>query len=65
MCVYVCVCVCSTSAHSCDRCDGSSGDDMEGVCDYGKNTNVGIYYVCVCVYMIPGVYLPLPTPPPW
>ena len=27
-------------------------DSMEGVCDYGKNTNVG-NVVCVC--MIPGV----------
>ena len=40
--------MCATSALSCDRCDGSSGDDMEGVCDYGKSTNVGICCVCVC-----------------
>ena len=40
----VCVCVCATSARSCDRCDGSSGDDIEVVCDYGKNTNVGMLY---------------------
>ena len=40
MCVCVlCVCVCATSARSCDRCDGSSGDDMEGVCDYDKSMN--------------------------
>ena len=62
VCVCVCVCVCATSARSCDQCDGSSGDDMEGVCDYGKSTNVGI--CCVCVCMIPGVLLPLPYSTP-
>ena len=28
-------------------------DDMEGVCDYGKNANVGM--LCACVCMIPRV----------
>ena len=47
VCVYVCVCARATSARSCDRCNGSSGDDMEGVVNAGM--------LCVCVCTIPGV----------
>ena len=41
--------MCATSALSCDRCDGSSGDDMEGVCDMVK-VRMWVYVACVCVH---------------